>query len=61
VTFQVTVDPDAIGQTITNQAWVGSDQQVPQAYTPPVTTPDGGTVVAELDFGIYLPCVKRDA
>jgi uncharacterized repeat protein (TIGR01451 family) len=61
VTFQVTVDGSATGQTITNRAWVGSDQQVPQAYTPPVTTPDGGTVVALAGPGIYLPCVRRDA
>jgi uncharacterized repeat protein (TIGR01451 family) len=61
VTFQVTVDGSATGQTITNQARVGSDQQVPQAYTPPVTTPDGGTVVALAGPAIYLPCVKRNA
>ena len=61
VTFQVTVRGDATSQTIANRAWVGSDQQVPQAYTPPITTPDGGTVVALAGPTIYLPCVKRDA
>jgi uncharacterized repeat protein (TIGR01451 family) len=61
VTFQVTVDAVAIGQTIANQAWVGSDQQIPQAYTPPVTTPDGGIVVTPAGVTIYLPLVTRNA
>jgi uncharacterized repeat protein (TIGR01451 family) len=57
-TFQVKVKNGAEGQTITNQAWVASDQQDPSAYTPPVTTPDGGTVVE--GYKIYLPLVARN-
>jgi len=61
VTFQVTVNAGAIGQTITNQAWVSSDLQVPSAYTPPVTTPDGGAVVAELwNYWLYIPRAMRN-
>ncbi len=60
VTFQVTVNRDAAGQTITNQAFVGSDLQKPPAYTPPITTPDGGTVISAVGYGIYLPLVARN-
>ncbi len=58
--FQVTVDEDAVGQTIANQAFAESDQQDPPAYTPPVTTPGGGTVVSLVEHGIYLPLVMRN-
>ncbi|MCP4542817.1 MAG: DUF11 domain-containing protein [Chloroflexi bacterium] len=60
VTFQVTVDTDAGGEKVANQAFAGSDQQVPQAYTPPVVTSGDGTVVAVEDHGIYLPIVTRN-
>jgi uncharacterized repeat protein (TIGR01451 family) len=60
VTFQVRVDGAATAQTIANRAWVGSDQQIPQAHTPPVTTPDGGTVVTPAGPTIYLPLVARN-
>jgi uncharacterized repeat protein (TIGR01451 family) len=60
VTFRVTVDANAAGQTIANQAFVDSDQQDPAAYTPPITTPGGGTVVSLRDHRIYLPLVVRN-
>ena len=61
VTFQVTVDQDATGETIANQAFVGSDLQQPRAYTPPTTTPGGGIVVSDEDYNISLPVVMRDS
>jgi uncharacterized repeat protein (TIGR01451 family) len=60
VTFQVTVDQDAGGEMVANQAFVSSDQQIPQAYTPPTVTPGGGMVIAVESYGIYLPLVSRN-
>jgi uncharacterized repeat protein (TIGR01451 family) len=58
-TFRVTVDMDAGGQEVVNQAMASSDQQVPAVSTPPVTTPGGGTVVVPGEYFIYLPIVKK--
>ncbi len=61
VTFQVTVDDNAGGEVVANQAFVGSDQQVPQAYTPPTVTSGDGTVSVIEDYIIFLPLVARDS
>ncbi len=63
ISFQVQVDPDAAGQTITNQAGAASDQQDTPVYTEPVGLPGGGPVIdpGPTGSGLYLPIVARDA
>ncbi len=44
VTFRVTVDTDAVSQTIENYAQASSDQQGPPIEVGPITPPGGGVV-----------------
>jgi len=52
VTFQVRVNEDAIGQTITNRAEASSDQQGARAYTPEIVT--------KAYYPVYLPVILEE-
>lgn len=54
-TFEVTVDPDAVGHVITNTVWI-LEPFMPVTRTVPVEPPGGGLVQS---MRLYLPLVVR--